>query len=288
MGTHHAWRKRIEPLKTFQHLDQCVFCNMAFSHQRLKHCHAAACKTIQGLEDRKRCPYCHWETAESQCIAHEPICKKNPSRTNSKMATCANCGVFTYPNGKQHRKQLRIHLIAGCLPFLKECTEKSMKTCEGKWNEGYDPALSKSDSRLLKIKREFNKVIRSKPRHHWECMCCPETFRMLHSFLRHINRCEGLLRRQTMRQCRFCKTSLPEIKSYLHEADCNWAPKEDRWRCFNCNKSFLDKSGSTFRDHVFTCLDICLGFAQEVLDSYYKREDFSKRLIELAELTQKS
>ncbi len=277
-----------ENAKKFQHLDQCVFCEKTFYHQRLLLSHAASCDVIQSLERKRTCLYCNWEAAESECIAHEPICTKNPVKHKITL-TCVNCDTFRYPKKLKNSKNLlNHHLVAGCLPFLKQCTETSMKeTCQ--WNQNSDTTLAKpnsdSDSKLFRIKKDFTEIsTRWKPQDHFECIYCTETFRFYQYLQRHMTQCEGFQRRQPIRLCRFCQTSMREFKSYLHEANCNMGPKAYHVSCVSCQKKIPVKNKCTnaYRDHLLSCLDICLDYAQEVIDEYRKREDFKQKVLDFA------
>ena len=264
-----------EEEKRIRHLDQCLFCNKIVFHQQLVLSHAASCEAIQRLEKKRTCTHCHWEAPESQSLAHEPICTKKPRYPT--MLTCANCGEFDYPRDKINLKELKAHLASGCLPFLKECTEKSLKSCE--WNKASDA----TNNRELRIRREFQSIISSRQRlNGLDCLLCTIAFRDVTNFQRHIYTCDGLLLRQPLRQCRFCKEPFRDLRCYLHEATCRLAPEEDWCRCFNCNKLFRDNNIMKFRSHLTFCLDFCLDFTQEAIDNYHKREEFSNRVLALA------
>ncbi len=271
-------------MKQFQHLDQCVFCNKSFVHQQLLNSHAASCEVIQRLEKRRACRHCHWEAAESTCIAHEAICAKNTGNKSSTKEglTCANCGIFHYNRLKKSRIFLKKHLVSGCLPFLKACTEKSMKTCE--LNRNADAALvkTKSESKMFRIKNDLKELARSQLKYQLDCLYCSLSFNTFQHLLRHLLRCKGLATRGEHRECRFNCTTCPqpEVNIAIHEATCEKAPKVDRFRCFNCNK--LLKGKLALETHVVNCLDFFLDYAQEVIDHQKALEDFKQRVLNFA------
>ena len=251
----------------------CFYCKKAYGWNALR-LHTVGCLEVQKRLPIRECKYCLRSLPESKWGTHVAICFKNPHRVSTAHISSEKAPRASCPNCKESTKNydnLRRHLSFGCLKSVKAATVRSMI-----WSrldlglQGYvltEPEPSKnpdggtlSEPPISKM-AESALLARIAPDEIVKCIFCTKTYSR-NILRKHGIACSEIEKLEPLRDCRYCRLSLPMSKSCLHQATCDLNPgkiqpkgKTGLFPCPKCGKS-ISSGYEYLRCHLaFTCLE---------------------------------